>query len=316
MQERSEVSEPWSELLSKYPRTSGKVREIFVLADDTLLFVATDRISAYDWILPTPIPDKGRVLSGLSDHWFDHLGVAHHRISSRIDAIADRIPGLSRQAEAIESLDGRAMLVRKLSIVPFECVVRGYLSGSGWREYKAGGKVCGVALPGGLVESDRLPEPIFTPATKAASGHDENVSFERMAADLGPDLASRLRAASLEIYRKAAEMAAEHGLILADTKFEFGLDADGNIVLADEVLTPDSSRYWDASAYRPGGAQPSFDKQFVRDWLDASGWDHSSEPPALPADIVSKTRQKYIDAFQRITQREFPWPGPGSLHGF
>ncbi len=299
--------EPWSETLSNYPRTSGKVREIFVLPDDTLLFVATDRISAYDWILPTPIPDKGRVLSGLSDHWFDHLGIAHHRITSKIDAIADRIPPLQLDADARAALEGRAMLVRKLRIVPFECVVRGYLSGSGWREYKAGGNVCGVTLPQGLVESDRLPEPIFTPATKAASGHDENVPFERMAAELGHDLAGRLRKASLAIYEKAAAMALKQGLILADTKFEWGLDVSGDIVLADEVLTPDSSRYWDAAAYRPGGPQPSYDKQFVRDWLDASGWDHASPPPSLPADIVQRTRQKYVDAFRLITGREFPW---------
>lgn len=299
--------EPWSEPLSNYPRTSGKVREIFVLPDDTLLFVATDRISAYDWILPTPIPDKGRVLSGLSDHWFDHLGIAHHRITSRIDDIADRIPALQRDADARAALEGRAMLVRKLHIVPFECVVRGYLSGSGWREYKAGGKVCGVTLPQGLVESDRLPEPVFTPATKAASGHDENVPFERMSFELGQDLADRLRRASLAIYEKAAAMALKQGLILADTKFEWGLDVSGDIVLADEVLTPDSSRYWDAAAYRPGGPQPSYDKQFVRDWLDASGWDHASPPPSLPADIVQRTRQKYVDAFRLISGREFPW---------
>ncbi|MBI1322036.1 phosphoribosylaminoimidazolesuccinocarboxamide synthase [bacterium] len=300
--------------MSNYPRTSGKVREIFVLPDDTLLFVATDRISAYDWILPTPIPDKGRVLSGLSDHWFDHLGIAHHRITSRIDDIADRIPALQRDADARASLEGRAMLVRKLHIVPFECVVRGYLSGSGWREYKAGGNVCGVDLPQRLVESDRLPEPIFTPATKAASGHDENVPFERMAADLGQDLAGRLRKASLAIYEKAAAMALKQGLILADTKFEWGLDVSGDIVLADEVLTPDSSRYWDAAAYRPGGPQPSYDKQFVRDWLDASGWDHASHPPSLPAEIVQRTRQKYVDAYRLITGREFPWGDAKHTH--
>ncbi len=302
--------EPWSEPLSNYPRTSGKVREIFLLPDDALLFVATDRISAYDWILPTPIPDKGRVLSGLSDHWFDHLGIAHHRISSQPAVIAERVPELARDSEALEALEGRAMLVRKLRIVPFECVVRGYLSGSGWREYKAGGKVCGIDLPKGLVESDRLSEPIFTPATKAASGHDENVAFERMSGELGADLANRLKDASLAIYDKAAAMALKHGLILADTKFEWGLDVNGGLVLADEVLTPDSSRYWDASAFRPGGPQPSFDKQFVRDWLDASGWDHASPPPALPPEIVAKTREKYVDAYRRITQRDFPWAGP------
>lgn len=299
--------EPWSEPLSNYPRTSGKVREIFVVPDDSLLFVATDRISAYDWILPTPIPDKGRVLSGLSDYWFDLLGIAHHRITSKVDDIAERVPALAQDPDALKALDGRVMLVRKLQIVPFECVVRGYLSGSGWREYKANGKVCGVELPKGLVESERLPEPIFTPATKAASGHDENVPFEAMSAALGPELAGKLRDASLSVYEKAAAQALKQGLILADTKFEWGIDVNGGIVLADEVLTPDSSRYWDAAAYRPGGPQPSYDKQFVRDWLDASGWDHTSPPPALPADIVQRTREKYVDAYQLITGNAFPW---------
>lgn len=200
------------------------------------------------------------------------------------------------------------MLVKRLQIVPFECVVRGYLSGSGWREYKRDGKVCSIPLPDGLQESSRLPEPIFTPATKATSGHDENVSFDRMVNDIGTDLSEKLRSASIGVYTRASEWALQQGLILADTKFEWGLDpATGEIVLADEVLTPDSSRYWDASLYQPGGAQPSFDKQFVRDWLDQSGWDHSSTPPVLPADIVAKTRSKYVEAFERVTRKPFPW---------
>jgi phosphoribosylaminoimidazole-succinocarboxamide synthase len=301
------VSDIWSEPLSVYPRTSGKVREIFILSDDTLLFVATDRISAYDWILPTPIPDKGRVLSGLSDYWFDHLGFAHHRIASSIDEIVAHVPQLAHEPEACKALEGRAMVVKRLQIVPFECVVRGYLSGSGWREYQASGGICGDKLTAGLVESDRLPNPIFTPATKVASGHDENVPFDRMVADLGADLADRLRQASLEVYSKAAAEALDRGLILADTKLEWGLNAAGEIVLADEVLTPDSSRYWDSESYRPGGPQASFDKQFVRDWLDQSGWNHACPPPELPTEIVVKTRTKYVEAFRRITKREFPW---------
>jgi phosphoribosylaminoimidazole-succinocarboxamide synthase len=203
------------------------------------------------------------------------------------------------------------MLVRRVHIVPFECVVRGYLSGSGWREYKKTQSICNIQLPSGLKESDRLPEPIFTPATKATEGHDENVSFERMVADTGELLATKLKQLSIEVYSRAAAWALEQGLILADTKFEWGIEAaTGEIILADEVLTPDSSRYWDAAAYQPGGAQPSFDKQFVRDWLDASGWDHASTPPELPPDVVSRTRAKYVEAFERVSQQKFPWAAP------
>lgn len=299
----------WADDLAKYPQKSGKVREIYEIGADKLLLVATDRISAYDWILPTPIPDKGRVLSCLSDDWFDFLGVHHHRITSNIEEIVESVPELAEDQPVREALDGRVMLVRRLEIIPFECVVRGYLSGSGWREYKKTGAVCGIDLPEGLVESDRLPEPIFTPATKATSGHDENVSFQRMMADVGEELALKLRKMSIEVYSKAAQRASVKGLILADTKFEWGLDPKTQeIVLADEVLTPDSSRYWDASQYQPGGAQPSFDKQFVRDWLDQSGWDHISPPPELPWEIVAQTRSKYIEAFQRITSGQFRWP--------
>lgn len=302
------MAEIWSEALSKFKHTSGKVREIYEVSADSLLLVATDRISAYDWILPTLIPDKGRVLTCLSDYWFDNLGVAHHRITSNIEEICESVPELKSIPGLASALDGRSMLVRRLQIVPFECVVRGYLSGSGWREYRKSGAVCGIDLPEGLVESDALPEPIFTPATKATSGHDENVSFHRMMAEVGEELAEKLRQLSIEVYSTAARWAARQGLILADTKFEWGIDTrTGEIVLADEVLTPDSSRYWDASLYKPGGAQPSFDKQFVRDWLDASGWDHVSPPPELPADVVSRTRAKYVEAYQRITKKNFPW---------
>ncbi len=302
------VPEIWSKALSAYPHTSGKVREIYQVSPTSLLLVATDRISAYDWILPSLIPDKGRVLTGLSDFWFDRLGVPHHRISSDIAEIASAVPQLALEPAARDSLNGRAMLVRRLEIVPFECVVRGYLSGSGWREYKQNSSVCGIQLPAGLLESSRLAEPIFTPATKATSGHDENVSFDRMASDLGSDLSEKLRSASIMVYTRAAEWALQQGLILADTKFEWGLDpASGEIVLADEVLTPDSSRFWDAELYQPGGAQPSFDKQFVRDWLDQSGWDHASRPPTLPPEIVARTRAKYVDAFERVTRKAFAW---------
>jgi len=306
----TKVAESWSRALAKYRHTSGKVREIYEISDSQLLLVATDRISAYDWILPSLIPDKGRVLTSLSDFWFDHLGVKHHRLTSDIQQSATYVPEQAEDERARAALAGRAMLVKRLQIMPFECVVRGYLSGSGWREYRRDKTVCGIRLPDGLLESSRLPEPIFTPATKATSGHDENVSFDRMQADLGTGLAEKLRHASIEVYTKAADWAAGQGLILADTKFEWGLEpATGEIVLADEVLTPDSSRYWDAALYSPGGAQPSFDKQFVRDWLDASGWDHASPPPVLPAEIVAKTRAKYVEAYTRVTKRDFPWPG-------
>ncbi len=301
----------WSQALGKYKCYSGKVREMYEISGKALLLVATDRISAYDWILPTLIPDKGRVLTSLSDFWFARLETPHHLISSNIDSIAEYIPEVASSNELKESLAGRCMLVRRVRIVPFECVVRGYLSGSGWREYKSAQSVCGINLPAGLKESERLPEPIFTPATKAVEGHDENVSFERMVADIGHDLSTRLKHLSIIVYSKAADWARENGLILADTKFEWGIDPDtGEIILADEVLTPDSSRYWDASLYQPGGTQPSFDKQFVRDWLDESGWDHASTPPRLPDDIVRHTRAKYVEAYERITRQQFPWAEP------
>ena len=280
----------------------GKVRDVYDLADGRLAIVATDRISAFDWVLPTAIPDKGRVLTSLSAFWFERIKVANHLISLE----PRDIPGLDDAT--VGNLEGRLMIVRKARVVPFECVVRGYLSGSGWKEYAKSGTVCGVSLPSGLVESDRLPGPIFTPATKAEAGHDENVAFERMANDVGRELAETLRVKSIEVYQTAAEHALKVGLILADTKFEWGIDdATGELILVDEVLTPDSSRYWSVETYKPGGPQPSFDKQYVRDWLETTGWDKSSPPPALPSDVVVETRTKYIEAFETITGRPFPW---------
>ncbi|MFM7129234.1 MAG: phosphoribosylaminoimidazolesuccinocarboxamide synthase, partial [bacterium] len=251
------MPEIWSQTLGRYKCYSGKVREMYQVSEKEMLLVATDRISAYDWILPTLIPDKGQVLTSLSDFWFGKLGVASHLIAADIETIAQAVPEIKADQALKDALSGRSMLVRRVKIVPFECVVRGYISGSGWREYKKSQSICGIQLPEGLKESDRLPEPIFTPATKAVEGHDENVSFERMVADIGHDLASRLKHLSIGVYSKAADWARQQGLILADTKFEWGIEPDsGEIILADEVLTPDSSRYWDASLFQPGGAQP------------------------------------------------------------
>ncbi len=284
------------------PVRRGKVRDVYDLGDRVLL-VATDRISAYDWVLPTAIPDKGRVLTGLSAAWSDRLAIRYHLLSTDVDAA-----GLDLAPEVREALVGRVMIGRKCEVIPFECVVRGYLSGSGWREYRGSGTVCGIPLPRGLVESDRLPEPIFTPATKAEAGHDENVPFGRMADAIGRDEAESLRARSIDLYRGAAIHAGSAGLILADTKFEFGRDpATGEVLVIDEILTPDSSRYWPMDRHRPGGLQPSFDKQYVRDWLDASGWDRASPPPALPDDVVARTRDKYIQAYEILTGQPFPW---------
>jgi phosphoribosylaminoimidazole-succinocarboxamide synthase len=260
---------------------------------DELLMVASDRISAYDVVLPTPIPDKGKVLTGLSVFWFARTEeiVPNHLISTEV-------PGEAQ---------GRGLVVRKLDIFPVECVARGYLSGSGWREYREHGTVCGIELPAGLRESDRLPDPVFTPATKAEQGeHDENIDFERAAEVVG-DRATmeELRRLTLALYGFAAEHAERNGIILADTKFEFGRDSEGNIVLADEVLTPDSSRFWPADRYAPGGPQPSFDKQYVRDWLDQSGWDHTPPGPELPGAVVQSTRTKYVEAYERLTGEPF-----------
>ena len=271
----------------------GKVRDIYDLGD-RLLIVATDRLSAFDVILPTPIPDKGRVLTQLSLFWFDKLvGIVPHHVITATDFSG-------RLAPYQNALNGRAMIVRRTDPIPIECVARGYISGSGWKDYCATGKVCGIPLPAGLKESDRLPEPIFTPATKATSGHDENISFEEAAAQIGQPLAGRLRDITLEVYRRASEYAAARGIIIADTKLEFGLDGK-ELVWIDEALTPDSSRFWPADSYQPGKAQPSFDKQFVRDYLERIGWSKQPPAPALPPDVVNGTRAKYREAYERLT---------------
>ncbi len=284
------------------PVRRGKVRDVYDLGD-RLLLVATDRISAYDWVLPTGIPDKGRVLTGISAFWFNRLDAEHHLISTNIDDA-----GLDLTSEVRDQLDGRVMIARKCEVIPFECVVRDYLSGSGGREYRQAGTLCGAPLPRGMVESDRLPESIFTPATKAEAGHDENVSFKAMVDVIGIELALLLSDWSLSLFDQASRYAESRGLILADTKFEFGRELEtGKLLLIDEALTPDSSRYWPKELYKPGGPQPSFDKQYVRDWLDASGWDKASPPPPLPDDVVAKTRAKYIQAFETLTEQTFPW---------
>lgn len=284
----------------------GKVRDCYrhrtERFGDTLLIVSTDRISAFDWILPTPIPDKGRVLTAISEFWFDLLAtgpapVAHHLLTTDVAAME-----LPHEID-LEPIRGRTMLVRLADVIPFECVVRGALAGSGLAEYRRSGSVCGVPLPSGLAAGDRLPEPIFTPATKAASGHDENVSFATMAAALGAELADTLRARSLAVYRRGAEHAAACGIVLADTKFEWGRTPTGDLLLIDEVLTPDSSRFWPAADVGHGRVPESFDKQFVRDWLEQSGWDKASPPPALPADVVARTRKKYLEACRLLTGR-------------
>jgi phosphoribosylaminoimidazole-succinocarboxamide synthase len=276
----------------------GKVRDIYDVGD-ALLLVATDRISAFDVVLPNPIPDKGRVLTGLTLHWLERTTdlVPNHLLS------ADRrdFPEPFRSEPV---LAGRAMLGRTAQVIPVECVARGYLTGSGLKQYRAEGHVCGVTLPPGLDEADRLPEPIFTPTTKAATGHDLPLTFEETVELAGAGLASRLRELTLALYQRGADVAAERGIIVADTKFEFGF-ADGELILIDEVLTPDSSRFWPADGYRPGTAQPSFDKQFVRDWLDASGWDHEPPPPELPDDVVEGTAGRYREAYERIAGEPF-----------
>ena len=293
---------------------SGKVREIYEAPDGTLLLVASDRISTYDVVHPTPIPDKGRVLTGLSAFWFERTAdiVPNHLLS-----VTDGVPGDAR---------ARGMLVRRLQMLPVECVVRGYLSGSGWKDYQQSGAVSGIELPAGLRESDRLPEPIFTPSTKAAEGHDEAIDFEGAVELIGSwmtrapriqarldaeraasprELAERVRDLSLAIYQYAAGHARERGIILADTKFELGLDAGGVLTLGDEVCTPDSSRFWPADEYEPGRSQPSFDKQFVRDWASGTGWDRTPPAPPIPDDVVARTREKYIEAYERITGEPF-----------
>ena len=278
------------------PVRRGKVRDIYDLGDK-LLLVSTDRISAFDWVLPTPIPDKGRILTQIAAFWFELLGEPNHVITTDVDKM-DLPAGVDRSM-----LAGRTTLCRKTQVVPIECVVRGYLAGSGWAEYRQSGTVCGIRLPPGLQESSQLPEPIFTPATKAATGHDENISFERMVEIVGREVAEQLRERSLAIFRRGCQYALQRGIIIADTKFEFGW-VDDQLILIDEVLTPDSSRFWPADQYQPGRSQPSFDKQFVRDWLSSTTWDKNSPPPPLPDDVVEKTRQKYLEAFERLTGRE------------
>jgi phosphoribosylaminoimidazole-succinocarboxamide synthase len=277
---------------------SGKVREIYKIDDAHLLFVATDRISAYDVILQPTIPDKGRVLTGLSLHFFELLDAPNHLVSTNLTDV----PGLD-DAERVE-MAGRAMVVRRAEVVPVECVVRGYLYGSSWREYRDGGGPTTEHLPPGLRLADKLPEPIFTPATKATTGHDENITEGQTRALLGDELYEELRRRSLEIYTTAADYAAQRGVILADTKFEFGF-ADGELLLIDEVLTPDSSRYWPADQWTPGRDVPSFDKQYVREWLDTQPWDKTPPAPTLPPEIVEGTRSRYIEAYERITGRSF-----------
>ncbi len=281
----------------------GKVRDVYDLGDE-LLIVATDRLSAYDHVLRPGIPDKGKILHQLSAFWFERLAdaVPHHLVAARLDDFPAEL--LWRLEPERARLAGRSALVRKAEVVPFECVARGYLAGSGFREYRDRREVCGIALPEGLTRASRLPEPIFTPATKAAKGeHDENVPFAVVEGSLGPQLARRLRTLTLDLYTRAAAHAARQDLILADTKFEFGL-ADGELLLVDEALTPDSSRYWDAGQWRPGEEPPSFDKQYVRNWLDESGWDHESAPPELPEPVVKGTRERYLAAFRRLTGTE------------
>jgi phosphoribosylaminoimidazole-succinocarboxamide synthase len=291
--------------LADYPKiAAGKVRELYVVGDEHLLLVTSDRISAYDFILDTPIPDKGRVLTAMSVFWFELLADV---LPNHLVAYDDpRIPADVR---------GRALLVRRLEMLPVEAVARGYLVGSGFSDYQRTGEVCGIPLPEGLLEASKFPEPIFTPASKADLGdHDENIGFDDVVAKLGRERAEEVRDATLEIYARGAEHAAKQGILLADTKFEFGVDGVGQLVLADEVMTPDSSRYWPADGYEPGRSQPSFDKQYVRDWLTspASGWDRASDtqPPALPDDIVAATRSRYVDAYERITGRSLAdWQG-------
>ena len=275
------------------PVRRGKVRDVYDLGD-RLLLVSSDRISAFDWVLPTGIPDKGRLLTEIAAFWFERLGEPHHLITTDVDRM-DLPEGTDRRM-----LAGRTSLVRKTEVVAIECVVRGYLAGSGWKEYQKQGTVCGVRLPPGLEESSPLDQPIFTPATKAATGHDENISFDRMVDAVGGSLAEELRSRSLAIFQRGAAFARERGILIADTKFEWGTSG-GRLILIDEVLTPDSSRFWPADRYQPGRSQPSFDKQFVRDWLESTSWDKNSPPPALPDEVVTKTRQKYVEAFERLT---------------
>ncbi len=287
---------------------SGKVRDLYALDDDRLLLVASDRISAFDVVLPTPVPDKGRVLTGLSRYWFAETGAAgvvpNHLLGTDP---ADLPPGFH---DAADELRGRMMICRRARPLPVEIIVRGYLAGSGWKDYRATGSVCGISLPPGLRESDRFPEPLFTPSTKAEVGHDENIDFDGMVRLVGADVAERARAIALALYRFGAQRTEATGILLADTKFELGLwqpdeSAAPELILIDEVMTPDSSRFWDATTYEPGRPQASFDKQFVRDWLDAQPWDKTTPGPDLPPEVVEGTRARYVEAFERITAASF-----------
>ena len=285
--------------IKDFPVSRGKVRDIYDLGTE-LLIVATDRISAFDVVMPNGIPDKGKILTQMSLFWFDFLGqtVKHHLISAEL---AD-FPGPFQKQPQV--FTGRSMLVKKAEVLPVECVVRGYLAGSGWKDYRATGKICGIELPKGLKQCDKLPEPIFTPATKATSGHDENIPFDQAVKTAGQDVAASLRDMSIRIYKTAADYAASRGVIISDTKFEWG-QLDGELILVDEILTPDSSRFWPADDYEPGRDQDSFDKQFVRNYLETCDWDKTPPAPTLPDDIVSATREKYLDAFRRLTGKEF-----------
>lgn len=274
------------------PLKSGKVRDLYVNDVGEILLVASDRISAYDWIMPTPIPDKGRLLTELSLFWFEKL--------------RDVVPNHVLSTEVPVEVKGRAIICKPLEIFPVECVARGYLTGSGWQEYQQERQVCGISLPAGLLDGSELPEPIFTPATKAEVGeHDENISFEVSQKIVGAQIAGELRELTLALYSTARDYARSRGIIIADTKFEFGLDSDGQITLADEALTPDSSRFWPATEWQPGGAQPSYDKQYLRDWLTSIGWDRQSPPPPLPDEVVAKTRARYCEAYAALTGEEF-----------
>jgi len=286
-----------TELPNLKPTARGKVRDIYDLGD-MLIIVATDRLSAFDWVNPVGIPDKGKILTAMSLFWFEQFKdiVMDHLISADVADFPDEFQAESWQFE------GRSMLVKKCSMLPVEFVVRGYLAGSAWKEYRQSGTVCGITLPKGLVESDKLETPIFTPATKATDGHDLNVSAEQAAEIIGKDVLDRASSAALAVYGRGRDIAEKRGIILCDTKFEFGI-LDDEVILADEVLTPDSSRFWPADQYKPGGPQPSYDKQFVRDWLETTGWDKNSPPPPLPDDVVVKTREKYIEAYRRLTGR-------------
>ncbi|TWT31620.1 phosphoribosylaminoimidazolesuccinocarboxamide synthase [Blastopirellula retiformator] len=281
------------------PVRHGKVRDIYDLGDK-LLLVASDRTSAFDYVLPTALPDKGRVLTQISRFWFEKLGVPNHMLS--LDVADFGLP----EGTDLAALEGRSMLVRKTEVVPIECVVRGYLAGSGWKEYGKSGTVCGIPLPAGLDQSAQLETPIFTPATKEESGHDINISYERMCEIIGEEFASTLRDKSIDIYTRGAAYAREKGIIIADTKFEWGV-VDGELLLIDEVLTPDSSRFWPVDQYQVGVSPPSFDKQIIRDYLETTDWDKNSAPPELPAEIVSQTRAKYIEAYEELTEKSFPW---------